>query len=363
MNWTLGMPNLGHTMDEGRVQEWLKAVGDPVRVGEAVAIVESDKASFEVESPADGVLLAIHAEAGSVVLVGAAIGLVGRAEAASPPTRPPTPPTPRARVAPAARALALTLGIDAEALAGTGEGGLVTRDDVRAAAAAAKGTAAPVAAAPAVQPLSPMRRAIAEATQRAWQTIPAVPLHGHADIDALLAAGLPLTAAVARACALALKVHGSFNGWLRDGGFEPAATAALGVAVATPGGLVTAVLQQAESQSVSALNEQLTTLAEAARTGKLDGARTLGASFTLSSLGRWGVDAFVPLIAAPQVAILGVGAVRRAPRETDSGACRFVSELPLTLVFDHRANDGVAAAQLLAANVVRLQQPQAQELP
>ncbi len=62
MNWTLGMPNLGHTIDECRVQAWLNAVGDPVRSGEVVAIVESDKASFEVESPADGVLLAIHAK-------------------------------------------------------------------------------------------------------------------------------------------------------------------------------------------------------------------------------------------------------------------------------------------------------------
>ena len=75
MNWTLGMPNLGHTMDEGRVQAWLKALGDPVRAGEALAIVESDKASFEVESPADGVLLAIHAEAGSLVPVALQSGL------------------------------------------------------------------------------------------------------------------------------------------------------------------------------------------------------------------------------------------------------------------------------------------------
>lgn len=194
MNWTLGMPNLGHKMDEGRVQAWLKAVGDPVRAGEAVVIVESDKASFEVESPADGVLLAIHAEAGSLVPVGAAIGLVGNAEAAPAPVPVPTPPAAlRSRVAPAARALAHTLGVDAEQLAGTGEGGLITREDVRAAAAAAvTGTAASAAAtpgatlpaasaavapAPAVQPLTPMRRTIAEATQRAWQTIPAVPLH------------------------------------------------------------------------------------------------------------------------------------------------------------------------------------------
>lgn len=207
-----------------------------------------------------------------------------------------------------------------------------------------------------------MRRAIAEATQRAWQTIPAVPLYGHADIDALLAAGLPLTAAVARACALALKEHGSFNGWLREGGFEPAAAAAVGVAVATPGGLVTAVLQGAHVQGVTALDEQLTAMAAAARAGKLDGARTLGASFTVSSLGRWGVDAFVPLIAAPQVAILGVGAVSRAPRESEGSTCRFVSELPLTLVFDHRANDGVQAAQMLASIIAYLEQPERLEI-
>ena len=139
------------------------------------------------------------------------------------------------------------------------------------------------------------------------------------------------------------------------------------MAVATPGGLATAVLQGAQTQGVKALDEQLTALADAARASKLDGAHTLGASFTVSSPGRWGVDAFVPLIAAPQVAMLGVGAMRRAARELEGqgegGACRFVSELPLTLVFDHRANDGVAAAQLLAAIAARLEQPHTLETP
>ena len=77
MSWKIGMPNLGHTMEEGTVSEWLKAVGDPVRQGEVIAIVESDKASFDVESPADGVLIAIEAHGGVVVPVGATIGVVG----------------------------------------------------------------------------------------------------------------------------------------------------------------------------------------------------------------------------------------------------------------------------------------------
>ena len=83
----------------------------------------------------------------------------------------------------------------------------------------------------------------------------------------------------------------------------------------------------------------------------------LGGTFTLSSLGRWGVDAFVPIIAAPQVAILGVGRVNRAAREAQGGGVRFASELGLTLVFDHRANDGVQAAQLLASLVDFLEHP------
>jgi len=78
MTWTIGMPNLGHTMEEGKVAEWLKKLGDPVRAGEPVAIVESDKAAFEVEAPHDGMLIAIKAAAGTTVAVGAAIGIVGR---------------------------------------------------------------------------------------------------------------------------------------------------------------------------------------------------------------------------------------------------------------------------------------------
>ena len=370
MSWKIGMPNLGHTMEEGKVAEWHKAVGDTVSKGETIAVVETDKASFDIESPADGVLWVIHALAGTVVPVGDAIGLVGAIGEIAPAPGTPSPlpaattqPAPaerqaegataqrsqRARISPAARALADELGIDLEGIAGSGDDGLVTRDDVRARAAAAPRDEA--------VPLSPMRRAIAEATERSWRTIPHVPLHSHADVTALLSKqGVSLTAAVTRACALALPRHRAFNGWLLESAFKPSRHADIAVAISTPAGLVTAVVDAAETKSLAQLCHEISALAASARDGRLDGAKMTGGSFTISSLGRWGVDAFSPVISAPQVAILGVGRVNRVAREGPDGNVRFVSELGLTLVFDHRANDGVQAAEFLADIVGHLEQ-------
>lgn len=391
MSWKIGMPNLGHTMEEGKVAEWLKSVGDSVRKGEVIAVVESDKASFDIESPADGVLAAIDAAPGATVLVGGSIGAVAapgedmaaaatqafaypssRASSSAPSASEaarstqsagaareiaaqPGVRSARGRISPAARALADELGVDWQQIAGTGDGGLITRDDVRA--------HSPAKAANRATPLSPMRRAIAEATERSWRTIPHVALHSHADVTSLVKDGSTgLTAAITRACALALGEHPAFNGWLGDDVFTQAQHADVALAVATPAGLVTAVVREAETKSIAELGEEIGALADSARNGRLDGARMSGASFTVSSLGRWGVEAFAPIIAAPQVAILGVGKIDRVAREAVGAGVRFASELDLTLVFDHRANDGVQAAQLLAAIVGYLEQPVRLEL-
>ena len=389
MSWKIGMPNLGHTMEEGTVSQWLKAVGDAVGKGEVIAVVESDKASFDVESPADGILVAIEADGGAVVPVGATIGVVGApgellgeaagAKPASLPSAPvaqdraarlaasgagAAPPlagrTARLKISPAARALADELGLDLAVIVATGDDDMVTRDDVRAHAAA---RTAPGAKASEAKPLSPMRRAIAEALQRAWQSIPHVALHSHADVGALLqGSAVSLTAAISRACALALCEHPAFNGWLVDNAFEPSRSVNLALAVATPEGLVAAVVPKAETKTVIQLRDEIQGLAASAKAGHLDGARMVGGSFTISSLGRWGVDAFGPIISVPQVAILGVGRVDRVAREAADGGVRFASEIQLTLVFDHRANDGVEAARLLASIVACLEQPQLLEV-
>lgn len=375
MNWHVGMPNLGHTMEEGKIASWLKQVGDPVRKGEVIAIVESDKASFDVESPADGVLVSIAVEAETIVPVGTVIGVVGAPGAAglAPMTASTAPAVVREtlgatakapgfaerqpmrlKISPAARALAEELGIDPQGLTGTGPEGMISRDDIRAYAEAlkAKAPTGPV-------PLSPMRRAIAEATSRAWQTIPHVALHARADVGALVDRhGEHLTAAIGKAVALALVAHPGLNGWLTEAGFEAAKTVNLACAVSTPEGLVTVVLSEAERKSVHALHADLQGFATAARAGRIDGACLVGGSFAISSLGRWGVESFAPIIAAPQVAILGIGKIDRVAREASGGGLRFVSEIALTLVFDHRANDGVAAAQCLQDIIANIENPQ-----
>lgn len=376
MSWKIGMPNLSHTMEEGKVTEWLKRVGDPVARGEAIAVVESDKASFDIEAPADGVLLSIDADAGAVVPVGAVIGAVGKAgeivdkvDEVRPAAAPSiagngvavAPVRDQARrramrMSPAARVLAQELGIDPDEVVASAEDGIVTRDDVRAHAARAGGQGPAQAV-----PLSPMRRAIASATERAWRTVPRVALNSRADVGALVEAGTPMTAAVGRATALALKEHKSFNGWLLEEGFRPSADVDLSFAVSAGGGLVTAVIPKAERKSVSDIDTELKGLARQAREGALDGGRMVGGSFAISTLGRWGVDSFDPIISLPQVAILGVGRIDRVAREAPDGGVRFASEMQLSLVFDHRANDGVEAAQLLQSIVALLEKPEHME--
>jgi pyruvate dehydrogenase E2 component (dihydrolipoamide acetyltransferase) len=371
MIWKVGMPNLGHTMDEGKVAEWLFSEGDAVRQGDIIATVDTDKATFDIEAPGDGVLAAIHVAAGDVATVGATIATITTSgeTAAEYPNPLPSPfsaaptltlaetgshrPT-RVRASPAARALAEDLGVDLAQLTGTGEDGLISRDDVKAA------TFAGPPQMPAVL-LSPMRRVIATATLASWRAAPHVALTAPADLTRFEARGKSsLTAAVVRAVARALPAHPTLNGWLRDGEFQRAANADVGLALSTIDGLVTATIPKAETKPEGVIAAEIAAMAAAAQAGRLDGARMTGASFTVSSLGRWGVQTFAPIIAAPQVAILGVGRVDRVAREIPGGF-RFVSEVGLTLVFDHRANDGVAAAQLLADIITHLETPEPME--
>lgn len=362
MPFKVGMPNLGHTMETGRLAEWSVRVGDAVAAGQLIGAVETEKATFDIEAPGDGVLLAIYVEEGSEVPVGTILAIVGAqgevlnepapAEVTAPapaatvasPVGRVEPPRRRILASPAAKRLAEELGVDLALVEGTGEDGMISKEDVSQ-AASGKAQGAPLQ----------MRRAIAEATARAWAEVPHVPLTAHADLSADIPRA-KLTAAIVRAAALALRTHPDLNGWWTDGRFQPADAAHVGVVVAVPDGLMTVTVTGAEAKSVDEIAGEIADMAAAARAGTLKGAKTTGASFTVSSLGRWGIDSFAPVIAAPQVAILGVGGVGRAPREYRDGI-RFVDELGLTLVFDHRANDGVAAAQCLADIVGRLQVP------
>jgi pyruvate dehydrogenase E2 component (dihydrolipoamide acetyltransferase) len=373
MSWKIGMPSLGHTMEEGKLVQWLKAVGDLVKAGEVIAIVESDKASFDVEVPADGVLLSIDVAADTVVPVGTILGVVGQlGEVATPPPHAPavivaqqTPfaqsisvPLARRNMAtPAARTLATELGVDLAGVTGNGEDGMITRDDVRA--AASKGPVAAMASPLTSLPPKPkpMRRAIAEATEHSWRSIPHVTLMRRADVTELTAGKrIPLTVAIVLATARALKQHPTFNGWYLEHAFQAAASIDIAVATSTHAGLLMPVLRAADTRSAADIAAQIERHASAARAGTLAGEHLINATFAVTSLGRWGVEAFTPIISAPQVGILGVGAIARNARESETGVVGFRSELELCLAFDHRANDGVGAAEFLATIVGELQQ-------
>jgi pyruvate dehydrogenase E2 component (dihydrolipoamide acetyltransferase) len=352
----IGMPNLGHTMESGRVVEWLVPLGGTVARGDLLAVVESDKVSMEIEAPAAGTLIAqlvpLHAE----IAVGVAIAYLGDAgetlpeapsmmagvAAASGPISPPPsiaaatpdPETPRRVLAsPLARRIAAQRGIDLRGLSGSGPDGLVVRADVE--------RAAPMPLRWRSVPLSPARRRIAERMSRAWREIPMVPLHRTVDVTAIGDArgALSWTAVIARAAALALVAHPRLNAWLIDDEIRENIDVDLSVAVALPDDLAVPVIRAAQAKSANAIAGELAALVDAARAGRLPGDAQADGSFTLSNLGASGVDAFQPILNPPQVAILGLGRVRPSGSRLQTS---------LTLVFDHRALDGAAAARGLA---------------
>jgi pyruvate dehydrogenase E2 component (dihydrolipoamide acetyltransferase) len=350
------MPNLGHTMESGKVVEWLKPVGAAVARGDLLAVVESDKVSMEVEAPVAGTVLAHLAELQAELPVGATIALIGepgetveaavpspgtaKPETAAAPAHEPrgpstatTPGTPRRALAsPLARSVAERLGVSLDRLTGTGPDGLIVRADVeRVDGNDGAGR---------VVKLAGTRKRIAERMTRAWREIPMVPLVRELDVTALAAsrAGVSWTALFARAAATTLVRHPRLNAWFRGDAIHERRDVDLAVAVALADDIAVPVLRAAHRRPLGDLASELDALIAAARSGALSGQAQVDATFTLSNLGALGIDSFQPIVDPPQVAILGLGRVR------PQGDRRIVSA---TLVFDHRALDGADGARFL----------------
>jgi len=207
----IGMPNLGHTMEEGTVVQWLKQEGEIVSQGDLLADVESDKVTFTIDAPTSGVLLRINVPAGTSVKVGHVLGYIGEPGEFLPETDLPqqsftvasaTPPISlpssqsttvartsvtgeRPRISPLARRLAHENGLDPDQLTGSGPGGSVTREDVLEAIAARAVSPAPeVPAVTERKPLNNMRRTIAQRMTQSWQQAPQVTQMLEADMGA-----------------------------------------------------------------------------------------------------------------------------------------------------------------------------------
>jgi pyruvate dehydrogenase E2 component (dihydrolipoamide acetyltransferase) len=395
MAHSIVMPALEMAQETGKLLSWRKKEGEAIAKGEPLLEVETDKAVVEIESPADGILAGIKAQAGDVIPVGQTIAWIVNPgekppveEAASASGRrmdsqptpaasaapnvsaaPPSVPTSSARISPKARRLAREHGVDLSRVRGTGSEGEIQAEDVLAfvasggspaGAAAPAGAAKPQDEAYATQTLTQVGRLMAERTTQSWTTAPHFFVTREIDAGALLAArekfgpaiekelGVRLshTDLLVAAVAHALEKHPLVNAsWTCDGvRFHPEIN--VGIAMAVDDGVVVAAIPGTNSKNLGEIATMRRDLTDRARGGKLRPADITGATFTISNLGMYKVDAFTAIIVAPQAAILAVGRItdRVVPVDGKPGIRPMMT---LTLSCDHRVFDGARAALFL----------------
>jgi pyruvate dehydrogenase E2 component (dihydrolipoamide acetyltransferase) len=378
------MPSLGADMEAGTLVEWLKQPGDPVRRGDIVAVVETQKGAIEIDIFEDGVIERWLVEPGTTVPVGTPLALIAGAQPAvvakvlevpaapaapapaAPPRVEPRPAAGRARASPAARRLASERGIALSGLSGSGPGGAILYADVeRAAAGAASGPALTKRL-----DLKEMRRAIAAAMGRSKREIPHYYLSTTVDLtDALAwleaanatrspAQRLLLAALLLKAVARALGEAPELNGFFTAEGFQPGSGIHIGTAIAIRGGgLVAPAIRDADKLPLDELMARLRDLVTRARSGALRGSELSDPTITVTNLGERGVETVFGVIYPPQVALVGFGMpVERPWAVAGQVAARHV--LTTTLAADHRASDGHRGALFLADIDRRLQSPE-----
>jgi pyruvate dehydrogenase E2 component (dihydrolipoamide acetyltransferase) len=372
------MPMLGADMEAGTLVEWVKHPGDPVKRGDIIAVVDTQKGAIEIEVFEDGIIDRILVPVGRQVPVGTVLAMLrGEGEAATPALPPVPAPAAGAyvRAVPAARKRAAELGVDLAGVVGTGPDGAVMREDVERAATAHPASAAPTPAAapsaPAADARPAMRAAIAAAMARAKREIPHYYLSTTIDLDAALswlrtqnaatavtARMLPVVLLV-KAVALALGEVPELNGHWVDGAFRPGSGIHVGCAIALRGGgLVAPALHDADRQDLRTLMRRILDVTARARAGSLRSSELGDPTITVTNLGDQGVDAGFGVIYPPQVAIVGFGRVAERPWVV-GGAVVARSVVTATLSGDHRASDGHRGGLFLAAIDRLLQRPEA----
>ena len=407
MAYEVLMPQLGLTMEEGTVSQWVKHEGDPVKTGDVLLEITTDKLTNEVTSEHDGVLLRIVAQEGEDVpvkgllcYVGQAGESVGDAPAAAPaaaapaaaPAAPAAAPVAvpvaagaRLRVSPLARKTAAKLGVDLSKLTGSGPSGRIRQQDVLAAANAAQ-TAAPApaaAAAPAARPaakgglelmegdtvvkLAGMRKVVAQRMLQSHTEIPPVTQNTKVDVTELMKFRKMLLAEtgskysvndlILKATAKCLRAHPEVLVSLDGDQIIQRAHVNLGMAVALDAGLIVPVIRDADRLGLDALSAAAKDLASRAKSNKLTPDEYKGSTFSVSNLGMFGIETFTPIVNQPDAAILGVCAVEDELVMDDQGGISKHQVMRLSFTYDHRLIDGAVAAKFVMALRDLLEKP------
>jgi pyruvate dehydrogenase E2 component (dihydrolipoamide acetyltransferase) len=359
------MPRLTDTMHEGKILEWLKKEGEPVREGEPLLVVETDKAAVEVNASASGFLLKILMNPDELVPVEEKIAVIGEkgeeiggllverqepvVKGRGPEAR--TPSAPRLRASPAAKRLAKEKGIDLARVAGSGEGGLITERDIENfLQAEPKQPKVPPYGEEERWPLQGVRRVMAERMAQSSHETARVTTMAETDLTDLQRLSkeksITITSFVVRAVVQALKDFPVINSSLEKETVVVKKYYNVGVSVASPRGLIVLVLHNAERMDLQQISERLGKLAQKARESRLSLEEISGGTFTVTNSGVFGSLFFTPMINFPESAILGMGKIMKQPvvRE-DQIVIR--SMMYLSLSYDHRVIDGEAAVSFL----------------
>ena len=394
------MPQLGLTMEEGTVSQWLKHEGDAVKAGEAVLEITTDKLTNEVNSEYDGVLLKIVAQEGEDIPVKGLLGYIGNAgesvgdaPAAAPaaeaaPAAAPaaaactacaTTASGRVRISPLARKTAAKLGVDYAGIAGSGTDGRITQKDILAAAeeqknkpAAVAEAAAAAAPAPAAAPktsialeegdtvekLTGMRKVVAQRMLQSHTEIPNVTMNIKVDVTELMAfrkmllektgTKYSVNDLILKATAKCVAKHPEINVAYDDGQVIHRAHVNIGMAVALDAGLIVPVIRDADKKGLDAISAEAKDLASRARNNKLKPDEYKGTTFSVSNLGMYGVESFTPIINQPDACILGVAATETELALDAEGKVVTKQVMRLCLTMDHRLLDGAVAAKFLS---------------
>jgi len=383
------MPALEMAQETGKLVSWKKKSGDQVKKGEMLLEVETDKAVVEIEAQGDGILGGVTAKEGDVVPVGQTIAWLlkpgeqppanvasaqtGRkmdsAPAATAAAAAPAAPEPvsaaGARISPKARRLAREHGVDIATLRGSGPGGEILAEDIMKAAS----PTSPPSVAPSGPPeaVSSIGRIMAERTTQSWTTVPHFFVTREVDATALNATrarwipiiekshGVKVTHTdfIVAAVARALHLHPRMNGSWANDKISLNSHVNVALAMAVENAVVTAVIKDTDRIGLGDIAKQRKELAERARANRLQPADITGATFTISNLGMFNVDAFTAIIVPPQAGILAVGAI--ADRVVAAnGMIGVRPTLNVTLSSDHRVVDGARAAAFLNDVVLSL---------
>jgi pyruvate dehydrogenase E2 component (dihydrolipoamide acetyltransferase) len=347
------MPRLSLTMKEGTVGKWYKKEGDSVEKGEAIVEVVSEKAAYDLEAPASGILRKILVSEGVDVPVDAVLAfIVAPDESLSEAEMQPTPSQPaekeeRVLASPAAKRLAKERGIDLSQVRGSGLEGRISEEDVLRFVEGISETAPKVKQ---VIALSGFRRTSAERLSMSFKTAP----HSTVamEVDASKAKTLheklqvSYTTIIVKATAKALIENPLVNSTLQGDEIRIFEDVNIGVATATERGLVVPVVRNADKKSFKEIDNAIRGFSEKAKEGRVTKQDLTGGTFTITNLGMFGVDFFTPIINPPEAAILGVGRTTEKAIIVD-GKIEIKPMLILSLSYDHRIIDGAPAAQFL----------------